>query len=497
MRDVVICVVLATGIVTAQGTSGRPSVPRTWDTRALSDWATPLANINLRPGHFSEDEYYRAPLDNYRTYPVYDPDREPAGYWDLIRRKKPEPLIDLSKVNASFNWTLAGKRVWDEIDVPLFRLYDAESVSMARSAEYMRKNRDRILFLADGTSAIYRWLVTPRGIALTTTACSGCHTRVLENGDAVAGPGLARLTSDALLDRMLARPLLTSYVGDSPQMVAYRLFGVPWLPQDIHLGLKSLSDEGMARLFAAQVPGVTDRPNGSPYYITKIPDLIGIRDRKYIDHTATHQHRGPGDLMRYAALVEYSDVMEFGHHRMLSDVQRKMYVRWPDEVLYALAQYMYSLQPPPNPNPQGTLAAAGEKVFVQAGCAACHTPPLYTNNKLTLAQGFQPPDNHPLRADIMRLSVGTDPNLALKTRKGTGLYKVPSLKGVWYRGLYGHDGAVATLEDWFDPARLRGDYVPSGFKGIEVKTRAVPGHEFGLDLKPDGKKALIAFLRTL
>jgi hypothetical protein len=74
---------------------------------------------------------------------------------------------------------------------------------------------------------------------------------------------------------------------------------------------------------------------------------------------------------------------------------------------------------------------------------------------------------------------------------------VPSLKGVWYRGLYGHDGAVATLEDWFDPARLRGDYVPSGFKGVEVKTRAVPGHEFGLSLKPDDKKALIAFLRTL
>jgi hypothetical protein len=29
----------------------------------------------------------------------------------------------------------------------------------------------------------------------------------------------------------------------------------------------------------------------------------------------------------------------------------------------------------------------------------------------------------------MSISVGTDPNLALNTRKGTGLYKVPSLKG--------------------------------------------------------------------
>ncbi|MEO8129131.1 MAG: hypothetical protein ABI822_18650, partial [Bryobacteraceae bacterium] len=197
------------------------------------------------------------------------------------------------------------------------------------------------------------------------------------------------------------------------------------------------------------------------------------------------------------ALIEYSDSMEFGNHRMLSDTQRKIRVRWPDEVLYAMAQYIYSLQPPPNPNPRGDLAAAGEKVFRQAGCSGCHAPPLYTNNKLTLAKGFQPPLDHPLRADIMPVSVGTDPSLALKTRKGTGLYKVPSLKGVWYRGLYGHDGAVASLEDWFDPARLRPDYVPTGFKGVGISTRAVPGHEFGLNLKPGDRKALIAFLRTL
>ena len=97
----------------------------------------------------------------------------------------------------------------------------------------------------------------------------------------------------------------------------------------------------------------------------------------------------------------------------------------------------------------------------------------------------------------MPLSVGTDPGLALKTRKGTGFYKVPSLKGVWYRGLYNHDGSVTSLEDWFNPARLRDDYVPSGFIGYGVKTRAVKGHEFGLTLSAEDKKALIAFLRTL
>jgi Zn-dependent membrane protease YugP len=58
-------------------------------------------------------------------------------------------------------------------------------------------------------------------------------------------------------------------------------------------------------------------------------------------------------------------------------------------------------------------------------------------------------------------------------------------------------GILGTLEDWFDPRRLRDDYVPTGFKGYGVKTRAVPGHEFGLKLRPQEKEALVAFLKTL
>jgi hypothetical protein len=58
----------------------RREIPKTWDERALADWATPVAGLNVRPGHFSEQEYYAAPIDNLRTYPVYYPGREPAGY---------------------------------------------------------------------------------------------------------------------------------------------------------------------------------------------------------------------------------------------------------------------------------------------------------------------------------------------------------------------------------------------------------------------------------
>jgi hypothetical protein len=114
------------------------------------------------------------------------------------------------------------------------------------------------------------------------------------------------------------------------------------------------------------------------------------------------------------------------------------------------------------------------------------------------ALGFEPPgDARTKRLRIMDTPIDTDPGTALKTRKGTGYYQVPSLRGLWYRGLLEHSGSVATLEEWFDLKRLRDDYVPSGWKGPGVEKRAVKGHEFGLDLPDADRQALIAFLKTL
>src|SRR4051794_19618075 len=127
----------------------------------------------------------------------------------------------------------------------------------------------------------------------------------------------------------------------------------------------------------------------------------------------------------------------------------------------------------------------------------CHTAPLYTNNKILPAGDFKPPPGHRERYDILDTRVGTDSVAALKSLRGRGYYKVPSLKGVWYRGPFVHNGTIATLEDWFDAKRLRNDYIPTGYRAFVVRERAVPGHPFGLSLRPDEKTALIAFLRTL
>jgi hypothetical protein len=165
--------------------------------------------------------------------------------------------------------------------------------------------------------------------------------------------------------------------------------------------------------------------------------------------------------------------------------------------LYALSLFLYSLKPPPNPNKFDRLAARGQKVFEREGCAGCHRPPLYTNNALTPVDGFKVPADHRRTYDILWTSVGTDSRLALQTRRGTGYYKVPSLRGVWYRGPFEHNGSVGTLEDWFNPRRLLHDYVPTGFSGAGRKARAVKGHEFGLNLSMSERQALIAFLKTL
>jgi hypothetical protein len=216
-----------------------------------------------------------------------------------------------------------------------------------------------------------------------------------------------------------------------------------------------------------------------------------------LDHTATHLHRGIGDLMRYAAQVSFAEISDFGRYHMLSPETKRVQARQSDEALYALALYIYSLQPPSNPNRFDEKAKAGQKIFAREGCPVCHTPPFYTSNKLTLAQGFTPPKDKPASLDILPISVGTDPGLALTTRKGTGYYKVPSLKGVWYRGHYLHDGSVASLDEMFDPDRQTESYVPGGWMPLGKKTHAIQGHEFGLRLEPNEREQLLAFLRTL
>jgi hypothetical protein len=288
------------------------------------------------------------------------------------------------------------------------------------------------------------------------------------------------------------------------------LAGAPFMAVDPVAPLANITAEQYSSLFAALPPGVVARTGTSLLFPVQVPDLIGAKDRHYLDHTGLQQHRSIVDFMRYAAINQGMDLFESfagfiplggPKHDGLPDggssqFQRRL-ERYSDEQLYAVARYVYSLQPPVNPNRLDAQAARGERVFGRQGCAQCHTPPLYTNNHLTPAAGFRVPEEDLKRYEILPVSVGTNSSLTMKTRRGTGYYKVPSLKGVWYRSVFEHSGSVATLEDWFDPRRLRDNYVPTGFKPAGATTRAVEGHPFGLHLSGGDRRALIAFLKTL
>jgi hypothetical protein len=289
------------------------------------------------------------------------------------------------------------------------------------------------------------------------------------------------------------------------------LAGTPWVDNwEIIMG--RTQEEIIAELMAC--PGGAMARQGMAFDLPiRVPSLIGLEDIKYLDHTGLMRHRGPADLMRYAALNQGMDLLTSynGFIPMGDDDFSKLPgtlewnnpfgydpYRYTDAQLYALTQYIYSLKPPENPNhfpPE--LLKRGENIFIEQGCVTCHTPPLYTNNMLTPVDGFDPPKKHFELYDIFNVSVETDPTSALASRRGTGYYKIPSLLGVWYRGPFFHNGELATLEDMLDPARLKDDYVPTGFKPANVKTKAVKGHDFGMDLSADDKKALIAFLKSL
>src|SRR5882724_706849 len=472
-------------------------VPKTWDEEALATLEVPLANPAASPVHISADYYYKIPVRGiFKSYPVYHPGREPEGYLERLRQLDPEIVFDPAKLANEGDWTAAGELVFD---APL--VYDA-LVKVAEVRDPAWYERSGVPVARDGTVPFFRYVVREKGkVELGQFSCGTCHTRVMPDGTVIKG-AQGNFPVDRLdaQDRR-ARSALAANAAEYLKGLHERAggpYGAPWLgDQDPQKREQSLSLEEIAASSEAIPPGVQARFGSSLFYPVQVPDLIGVKDRAYLDRTGHVKHRSIGDLMRYAALNQgiafFDSYSSFTPSKLPPDPG--FLRRYSDEMLYALGLYIYALQPPRNPNPLDELAARGKSVFGREGCEFCHKAPLYTSNKLLPVAQYRPPAGavHPQSKDIIPFPIGTDPGLTLYTRRGTGFYKVPSLKGVWYRGPFEHSGSVATLEDWFDPRRLRDDYVPTGFHDRGMKTRAVKGHPFGLELSLEDRKALIAF----
>ena len=461
-----------------------PEIPRAWDDKEVERFEVPLAQRDRSPRYLTAKEYYALKVRAiYRSYPAYVDGKAPAGYLETLKHKEPEIIFDASKLRTRDDWIQAGKVV-----------FEAEnSFSPARpggtpipAGVSMPVSNDGVL---PGFVPGFSYIVRKKGVLeVGSGACAGCHTRFMPDGSFLEG----------------AQGILVGRLGPPPTPDTIRLrqdnqwilFGAPWVTKREEFE-ESLTLEELIRRRAAFYPGVFARQGTSSTHPPKIPSLIGLEEIRYLDSTGLVRHRSVGDLMRYAIVNTGLDILaHFGDFQpsAVGSVFGEAGTRFSDEQLYALALYIYSLKPPRNPNVVDERARQGQRIFQQQGCGGCHTPPLYTNNKLTPARGFEVPEDLRKSDDIMDVCVGTDPTLATQTRRGTGFYKVPSLRGVWYRNGFGHNGQADTLEEWFDPARLKEDYVAKGF---HLGPGAIKGHEFGLKLEAEERRALIAFLKTL
>ena len=179
--------VTITGLVWLAAFTARSEshVPRIWDDAALEDWPTPIAALNVRPGHYSSAAYYKVPADNLRTYPVYPPDKEPAGYWEGLQKGKPAPLVDASAIHSTQEWIAAGERAFRDIDKVSARTSDPAILKLARDpATFAGADT-----LPDGSVIDLRWVITERGVELSIVECSACHRYMREDKSLMfAGP---------------------------------------------------------------------------------------------------------------------------------------------------------------------------------------------------------------------------------------------------------------------------------------------------------------------
>ncbi|HVT08183.1 MAG TPA: hypothetical protein VHO67_12050 [Polyangia bacterium] len=207
-------------------------------------------------------------------------------------------------------------------------------------------------------------------------------------------------------------------------------------------------------------PGRLDVSTSAGTEPARIPDLRPVRWLTHLHQDATLRGSDPVTLaMRLETLIITAN---------------NQTVRPPRIVTLALAAYVRSLGDAlPLPETAAAASPEGAAVF-RASCAECHAPPGFTGPPVALA------------------AVGTDPTLGRSADRGTGTYRVPSLRGVGSRGPLLHDGTIPSLAALFDPGRTS-----TTFTGRLHGSGPVRGHGYGLSLPERDREALLAYLTSL
>ena len=407
------CAFFAAATVAAQ--TYHPVIPRAWNDQEVASTEVPLAQPDRSPRYLTSEEYYALQVRPvYRTYPFYAPAKEPPGYLETLKQKEPEILFDPAELRTQQDWIRVGELVFDSptVFVPISFL-DVQNEEI-RAAGYP--------ITRDGIVPYFRYIIRKKGtVEIGPGACGMCHTRVLPDGTVWKGAQGNIPQARALAWNIHRRAALSPGLEARQRNIERMKFAAPWTSKMDEF--EGLTIGEITRRYAAMQPGVLPRQGTSLTHPTKTPALIGVKDLKYLDATGLSRHRSAGDLMRYSIInqgldliAHYGDFQPSPTQATRSDAG----TRYSDEQLYALTLYLYSLKAPPNPNLFDERARHGQEIFQQQGCNGCHTPPLYTNNKLTPALGFHVPEELRKTDDILDLSVATDPTLAMKTPRSEG-----------------------------------------------------------------------------
>lgn len=498
----VTCIITASILLLGFGLSTPGNI---WTEEHLRNLHLPLADSNIKIEPVSPEYYYRLPENKpWKTYSVYMPGREPNDYYEWLKQQEPQLAFDENALKNDGDWLRAGESVFD---MPVVQLPLDED--FLRALPFIAKDWKAMGLPAakDGTIPFFKIVVKEKGkLEWGLLSCGMCHTKVMEDGSIIKGAqGNYRFTADIPGSMIGYRPsedFTKDTVPENVRAFIRSLYEAPWSKSYNQQLLSKFDDEKVIGDLKSAVAGVIHRHGGAIGAPVVIPDLFNLKERKYLDRTGLIRHRDSVDLMLYAALNNQLDLLNsYGDYipgNRPENPGSGIYTRYSDRQLMSLAKYLYTLKAPANPKPAGKQEIAkGWMIFYSEGCDNCHTPPAYTSNKLLAADGLSYRSIEIDPNDIIDERIGTDPTLALETRRGTGYYKIPSLKGVWNRSALLHGGYVTSLEEMFDSARLTPGYIPKGYKPYWQKTFVVKGHKFGLDLDAEDKQNLVAFLKSL
>jgi mono/diheme cytochrome c family protein len=219
-------------------------------------------------------------------------------------------------------------------------------------------------------------------------------------------------------------------------------------------------DPDLARRMATWGPGRADVTEDDDEDPVAIPDLWGLRTQAFLTQAGTIRHVGPAAL----AIRQETQLLHASQLR----------VRPPRELAWALAMFLYSIEPPPaRPVADSAAVARGEALFA-AHCASCHASAVYGGDAIPAAK------------------VGTDPALADGKARGTGRYRIAPLVRVADAAPYFHDGSVPTLELVLSRERLEPTFT-GGARG----PGPIAGHLFGTDLAAADRAAVVRYLESL